>query len=160
MRRPPSMEPERFDVILCLSVTKWVHFAHGDEGVRRLFRRLWRRLRPGGLLVLEPQEWSSYKKKRHLTREIRETVAAIELRPESFASELEAFGFESCGVAAPPADAPKNFRRSVRLFRRPLRAPDADEERAAEEAKRHRKAKAASLDADAREAKRPRRGGS
>lgn len=51
----------RFDVVLCLSVTKWVHFNRGDEGVRELFRRVRHALHPGGVFVLEPQPWRSYR---------------------------------------------------------------------------------------------------
>ena len=50
-----------YDCILCLSVTKWVHFNEGDEGVKRLFAKVFRALAPGGCFVLEFQEWSSYK---------------------------------------------------------------------------------------------------
>mmetsp|Transcript_91127 Transcript_91127/g.162213 ORF Transcript_91127/g.162213 Transcript_91127/m.162213 type:complete len:357 (+) Transcript_91127:110-1180(+) len=125
LRRPPDDRPERFDVVLCLSVTKWVHYAHGDLGVQRLFKRCLKRVRPGGIFILEPQEWSSYKKKRHLTPQIRETVAGIELRPENFDEFLISIGFESLAVIEPPSDAPLNFQRSLRLFRRPLPEQDA-----------------------------------
>ena len=47
-------------VWLC-SVTKWMHLHGGDEAVRRLFSEVSRVLVPGGIFVLEPQPWKSYK---------------------------------------------------------------------------------------------------
>lgn len=39
--------PRRFGVIMCLSVTKWVHINWGDEGLMRLFHKFWSHLEPG-----------------------------------------------------------------------------------------------------------------
>lgn len=61
-----TVRPE-FDLILCLSVTKWIHLNWGDSGLKRFFRRIFHNLKPGGRLVLEPQGWPSYSKRRKLT---------------------------------------------------------------------------------------------
>eukprot|EP00435_Cladocopium_sp_Y103_P012445 s1234_g3.t1 len=134
-------QPERFDVVLCLSVTKWIHFAHGDTGLHNLFKRCFKRTRPGGYFVLEPQEWGSYKKKRHLTREIRQTVAKIQIRPEDFEDYLQnAIGFEKVDVIEPPGDLPPNFQRRLRIFRRPLEEEEEVQQPEAKPRKRKRAA--------------------
>lgn len=55
-----------YDCILCLSITKWIHLNWGDRGLKLMFRRIFLNLRPGGVLVLEPQAFSTYYKKAKL----------------------------------------------------------------------------------------------
>lgn len=50
----------RYDAVLCLGLTKWVHLQAGDAGVVRLFHRVYQSLSPGGLFILEAQPWSRY----------------------------------------------------------------------------------------------------
>ena len=61
-----TQTPE-YDTILALSLTKWIHLNWGDAGIKRFFRRIYNHLRPGGRLVLEPQPFGSYAKKKKLT---------------------------------------------------------------------------------------------
>lgn len=71
-------EPGSLDVVLCLSVTKWIHLVQGDEGIERLFAKVSSLLAPGGVFVLEPQPWSSYaaamtKVKKHKSKDPAKT---------------------------------------------------------------------------------------
>lgn len=109
-----------FDVILCLSVTKWIHLAHGDWGVEELFRRCRSRLQPGGLFILEPQEWGAYRRKRLLTPAERQKIGGLTLRPDDFGDYLErCLGFERVVVTKPPETVVRGFRRPILVYRRP-----------------------------------------
>ncbi|XP_006896538.1 PREDICTED: 7SK snRNA methylphosphate capping enzyme isoform X2 [Elephantulus edwardii] len=112
-----AQTPE-YDVVLCLSLTKWVHLNWGDEGLKRMFRRIYRHLRPGGILVLEPQPWSSYGKRKTLTETIYKNYYRIQLKPEQFASYLTSpeVGFSSYELVATPHNTSKGFQRPVYLF--------------------------------------------
>jgi len=73
-----------FDVVLCLSTTKWIHLNWGDKGIYQLFRKVHSLLVDGGLLILEPQTWKTYKKKSHMTKETLKNYKSIQFKPDSF----------------------------------------------------------------------------
>ncbi|VDM40425.1 unnamed protein product [Toxocara canis] len=102
---------EEFDVILALSITKWVHLNWGDAGLKRFFRRAFLQLRPGGLFILEPQAFDSYKKRARMTPEVQETFKSIQFLPDAFQEFLLCeVGFESCEhLEAPKAKSKGTF---------------------------------------------------
>ncbi|XP_078526429.1 7SK snRNA methylphosphate capping enzyme [Lissotriton helveticus] len=112
-----AQSPE-YDVILCLSVTKWVHLNWGDEGLKRMFKRIYRHLRPGGLLLLEPQAWSSYGKRKNLTEAIYKNYNRIQFKPEQFTSYLvsQEVGFARYELVGTPQSTTKGFQRPIYLF--------------------------------------------
>ncbi|XP_051947366.1 7SK snRNA methylphosphate capping enzyme-like [Xyrauchen texanus] len=106
-----------YDVIMCLSLTKWVHLNFGDAGIRRLFQRIYRHLLPGGVLILEPQPWSSYARRKRLTEVTHRNYTSIRLKPEQFSSFLTTdVGFSSYELIATPHNCPKGFQRPIYLF--------------------------------------------
>ncbi|XP_041377703.1 7SK snRNA methylphosphate capping enzyme-like [Gigantopelta aegis] len=110
-------QSEEYDMILALSITKWIHLNHGDAGLKRVFKRIYKQLRPGGKLILEPQPWSSYKKRKKLTEQIYTNYLSIELKPDAFRNYLlTEVGFSMCEVIGVPFNKSKGFRRPLQLY--------------------------------------------
>mmetsp|Transcript_5651 Transcript_5651/g.15800 ORF Transcript_5651/g.15800 Transcript_5651/m.15800 type:complete len:540 (-) Transcript_5651:1787-3406(-) len=56
-----DIAPGSWDAITLFSVVKWIHLHVGDEGMKKVFRKLAQGLAPGGVLVMEPQPMKSYR---------------------------------------------------------------------------------------------------
>ncbi|XP_011496691.1 PREDICTED: probable RNA methyltransferase bin3 [Ceratosolen solmsi marchali] len=113
-----SSEQPQFDIILCLSITKWIHLNFGDAGLKQSFKRMHAQLRPGGVLILEPQNWSSYSKKKSLTEKIYKNYQSIEFLPHKFTQYLlsSEVGFCKCEVVSVPPHPSKGFQRPIYLY--------------------------------------------
>lgn len=108
---------EEYDVVLCLSVTKWVHLNWGDTGLKRFFHRVYKHLRPGGLFILEPQPWSSYNKRKKLTEAICKNYHSIRLKPDQFSSFLTTeVGFSSYELIGTSQNYSRGFQRPISLY--------------------------------------------
>lgn len=109
-------QPEEcFDVITCLSVSKWIHFHHGDEGMCEVFRQFWRILSPNGQLVFEPQSMKSYiqaVRKQDMSA-IPYPPSKIQFLPDQFIAYLtETIGF-SLQLEITARDNAKGFDRPI-----------------------------------------------
>ncbi|XP_067128540.1 probable RNA methyltransferase Y17G7B.18 [Centruroides vittatus] len=120
-----EMQRPEFDTILCLSLTKWIHLNWGDEGVKRVFRRMYAQLRPGGRMILEAQPWPSYVRKKKLTETTFKNYLSIQMRPEQFNEYLlsKEVGFSTCELIDAPAHPSKGFCRPIYLFTKGVTSP-------------------------------------
>ncbi|SPO21403.1 uncharacterized protein UTRI_00880 [Ustilago trichophora] len=97
---PPStlsqvtlLDNRKHNLILALSITKWIHIQQSDSGLILFFARISHTLRPGGLLFLERQEWRSYHSAKNMDGTIKGKIKALRLRPgQDFDYLLESMG--------------------------------------------------------------------
>uniref|UniRef100_A0A183CCR1 RNA methyltransferase n=1 Tax=Globodera pallida TaxID=36090 RepID=A0A183CCR1_GLOPA len=115
-----DMVREEYDLILALSITKWVHLNWGDAGLKRFLRRTFLNLRPGGRLLLETQPFASYYKKSKMTPDMFETYKAIEFKPHEFRDFLlsDTVGFSECEELGTPQAISKGFERPILVFKK------------------------------------------
>jgi 7SK snRNA methylphosphate capping enzyme len=70
-----------------------MHLHNGDAGLRRLFFSLFSLLPPGGVVVIEPQEWENYKSAVKKNKDLRPTFQTLEMRPP-FIEDMQKVGFK------------------------------------------------------------------
>lgn len=116
----PSVLDAAYDTVLCLSVTKWVHLNWGDEGLICLFAKIWQILRPGGILLLEPQPWKSYERKRLVSEVAVENFREIIFKPGAFRDILlDKIGFRSMEmISMHVPNSTAGFNRPIYLLRK------------------------------------------
>jgi len=114
---------EKYDIITCLSVTKWIHLNYGDVGIKFLFHKVYQSLNTesesGGIFILEPQPWKSYKKKRELNDNVKDHFENIKFKPTDFHKYLmEVVGFKRSETlfVNGSSEEKKGFKRRPLVF--------------------------------------------
>jgi len=95
-----AINNETYDVILCLSVAKWIHINYGDDGIKLLFEKVSKQLTHGGLFIFEPQQWSSYQKAK-FPKESKKIIQQLKILPSDFQALIEAQGLELISTVKP-----------------------------------------------------------
>lgn len=116
-----NLQEAHYDVIVCLSVTKWIHLNYRDEGLKRFFKRMFLHLKPnGGRLILEAQPFTNYGRRKKLSQRIKDNYQSIQLKPEQFESFLlsDEIGFATCEYTGVTSHAHSGFQRPIQVFRK------------------------------------------
>ncbi len=110
---------EKYDAIFCLSTAKWIHLNYGDVGIQTLFYKVYNSLSVGGVFVFEPQPWKSYKKKKHLSPQLKEGFKKIRIMPNQFEEFLtDTIGFKLVEKLFPSAPVRKGYNRPIFVLRK------------------------------------------
>lgn len=128
VHEPEELVQESFEVILALSITKWIHLNNGDGGIRHFFNRCHQFLCPGGILILEPQNFQGYPKRAGLSRDILDNYNEISFYPKDFLPFLTRnLGFEvletihhdsNVNAFLPPSKKSQGFSRQIYILRK------------------------------------------
>ncbi|CAI2361629.1 unnamed protein product [Moneuplotes crassus] len=81
-----NLEPtsEKFDVILCLKTSKWIHLNFGDAGLKALFHKVFESLAAGGLFIYDPSTWKGYRKRKSMGENLKANFESIDFKPDEF----------------------------------------------------------------------------
>ncbi|KAF9952037.1 hypothetical protein BGZ70_000759 [Mortierella alpina] len=111
---------EQWDVIIGFSLTKWIHLHHGDDGIKRFFRDVYRSLAPGGLFLVEPQAYSTYNRRSKILPKMKENYNAMIFMPKHFRDYLlsDEVGFREGVLLGHSEGNAKNFNRDIYSFRK------------------------------------------
>ncbi|VDP31951.1 unnamed protein product [Soboliphyme baturini] len=116
-----NVRPE-YDTVIAFSITKWIHLNFGDDGLKRFFKRIYRHLTPGGLFLLEPQPFSSYKRRKKLTPIIKQNFHNLHFKTTEFTAFLlsKEVGFSTYEQIIVPMHSSQGFRRPIQLYTKPM----------------------------------------
>ncbi|KAI7857876.1 Bicoid-interacting protein 3-domain-containing protein [Circinella umbellata] len=107
-----------YDTILALSITKWIHIHHGDDGLKDFFKKIYKALKHGGTMILEPQEYDTYERRAKLTDKTKLIFDTIQFKPEHFhdylIKEVGFKEFKDLGYAEQHKE--KGFQRPIHLY--------------------------------------------
>eukprot|EP01035_Chromulina_nebulosa_P027083 gene27083-35569_t len=118
-----------YEVVLCLSVVKWVHLQDGDAGLLQFLRRLHGLLRWDGLLILEFQPWKSYVNNKSTSERTKAVFGTIRIRPENFQDILvHDIGFDLEGNLGTDLESAAGFNRPIFLLRKKRQSSSSNAE--------------------------------
>jgi len=115
----PIDSSQQYDIVLALSVTKWIHLNNGDVGLLAFFQRIFDTLHQGrgAKLVLEPQHWEGYAKAKRNNPTLKQSGKDLQIRPDDFEAHLTKIGFRPAQRMGSVGQG--GLRRPVDVYEKP-----------------------------------------
>ncbi|KAF9515696.1 hypothetical protein BS47DRAFT_1445318 [Hydnum rufescens UP504] len=115
----PIDSSQQYDIVLALSITKWIHLNNGDAGLLAFFQRIFDILHQGrgSKLVLEPQHWEGYAKAKRNNPKLKESGKDLQIRPDDFEAHLTKIGFRPAQRMGSVGQG--GLRRPVDVYEKP-----------------------------------------
>ena len=108
-------ENEKYDTILCLKITKWIHLNYGDFGIKVLFYNIYKQLKKNGILIIECDSFNKYKKEKKFKDKIKE----IKFFPKDFVCYLEnVYDFKFVKTLLLSSNSKKNYIRPIHILKK------------------------------------------
>ena len=108
-------ENEKYDTILCLKITKWIHLNYGDFGIKVLFYNIYKQLKKDGILIIECDPFNKYKKEKKFKDKIKE----IKFFPKDFVCYLEnVYEFKFVKTLLLASNSKKNYIRPIHILKK------------------------------------------
>ncbi|PRP78693.1 hypothetical protein PROFUN_13432 [Planoprotostelium fungivorum] len=109
----------QFDLVVCFSITMWIHLNHGDQGLLQFLDRVSDLTL--NFLIIEPQPWSCYKSavKRHkkVGAEVHPLFSVINIRND-VEEKIKEHLSSNCGMAVKQELGVTDWGRGVSLYQR------------------------------------------
>jgi 7SK snRNA methylphosphate capping enzyme len=103
----------KYDLVMCLSVTKWIHLTEGDSGLLTLFQIIYQLTTVGGRAIIEYQPWSSYWNNRKASETTLRVFNTLKIKPDDFEGLLTNIGFRIEERLGTPLSDAKGFKRPI-----------------------------------------------
>lgn len=112
-----NFNKEKFDMILCFSVTMWIHLNYGDSGFKIFLKNI---SSLTNYLLLEPQNWKCYKSTSRRMRRLKcEKFQNLELSVTKFVVDnIENFLNTDCGMEKIVIFGTTEWKRHISLYRK------------------------------------------
>ena len=109
----------KFDTIVCLDTSKWIHLNYGDVGMKVLFANVYNQLNQNGLFIFEPHLYETYKKEVKLSKDMEMVYKGISFLPNQFVDYLiKVYRMALIKTVLTPSNSKKVYYKTIYILQK------------------------------------------